>query len=158
MNVTELLDMALRFEQGLATLYRRMAESLDESTREAYFFRRLSDEEFVHARVVSAALEGCPAGATVAGMDEPELRSVLEMIDDISDDVDNHAVRLSDALEILEHIETFAEERFYGAMPELLPGVSDGFVAYLRGTCQGHASQLEELLAARRREASSNAS
>jgi len=144
MKVKEILEMALAFESGLAELYLAIAETIVENNLEAmHFFMRLSEEERVHARAVESAIAECDENAVVAGLDRLCLADMLEMVSDIHDDVQTARLKVADAFQILAHMETFAEERFYGAIPEEMPGVRSGTIAYLKNCCQGHAARID---------------
>jgi len=144
MKVIDVLNMALTFESGLADLYQTISETIVETNIEAmHFFMRLSEEEKVHAHTVESAIQDCDAEADVAELDHDRLKEMLSMIDDIHDDVKTARLKVADAFQILAHMETFAEERFYGAIPDNMPGVRLGTIDYLKKSCQGHAARID---------------
>ena len=147
MRVGTFLETALAFERGLESLYRDLAEHVEAGADAARFLECIADEEGEHAARIQEALSGINANETVATADPARLSAVLEMLAEIHEDVRESRLQPHEAWEILAHMETFAEERFYGGIPDAAPGLPTGLVRYLKDTCAGHARRFGDRIA-----------
>lgn len=147
MRVGTFLKTALDFERGLETLYRDLAARVEADADATRFLERIADEEGEHAARIEAALSGIDVPETVDIADPERMRAVLEMLAEIHEDVRESRLQPHEAWEILAHMETFAEERFYGGIPDNAPNLPAGLIRYLKDTCAGHARRIGDRMA-----------
>lgn len=147
MRVGTFLETALTFERGLESLYRDLANRVEAGADAARFLKDIASEEAEHASRIEEALSGSDAWGTVDIANPERLSAVLEMLAEIHEDVRESRLQPREAWEILAHMEAFAEERFYGSIPDDVPGLPAGLIRYLKDTCAGHAQRFEDRMA-----------
>jgi len=138
-RVGTFLKTALDFERGLESLYRDLAARVEADADAARFLERIASEEGQHAARIEEALPGIDESESVDITDPERMRAVLEMLAEIHEDVRESRLQPHEAWEILAHMETFAEERFYGGIPDDATGPPANMIRYLKDTCAGHA-------------------
>lgn len=141
----ELFALARKVELDIATLYEDIATHFHTCDEAQIFFKGMAAQEYIHVEWVDDMIENVSPDFEFAQLNAEDFEIMLSTVEDVRAEILEKQIGLSDAIEILRHLETSTAENFYDHFPDDIKGMPKGAVERMVNSCKLHAEEVKGL-------------